>query len=51
VKRGDLEAVISMLSKGADITKALPNGGSLLSLAEANGRELVAEYLRSHGIT
>lgn len=50
VRRGDLSAVKALLAKGADVTKALPNGGSLVGLAKEYGRTTIAEYLRSVGV-
>jgi hypothetical protein len=50
VRRGDLLAVKALLEEGADLKNALPNGESLLELAEQNGRGSVAEFLRSLGI-
>ena len=51
VRRGDLLAVQALLAKGADVRRALPEGESLVTLAESNGRASVAEFLRSLGIT
>ena len=50
VRRGDLAAVQALLAKGADVTRALPPGGSLVALAEEHGRAAVAEFLQSQGI-
>lgn len=50
VRRGDLKAVMALLAKGADPSKAVADGGSLVALAEANGRTEVAAYLRSQGM-
>ena len=49
VGRGDLSAVRALVAKGADLKKALPEGESLVTHAEQNGRSSVAEYLRSLG--
>ena len=51
VRRGDLLAVKALLEEGANLHQALPEGESLLVLAEQNGRDSVAELLRSLGIT
>ena len=50
VRRGDLKAVMALLAKGADPAVAIADGGSLVALAEANGRAEVAAFLRSKGI-
>lgn len=50
VRRGDLSAVKALLSKGADVTKAISGGGSLVDLAEEHGRTAVADHLRSVGL-
>lgn len=50
VRRGDLAAVRALLGKGADVERALPDGGSLVAMALANERFVVAEYLKSLGI-
>lgn len=49
VRRGDLAAVKALLQKGADVSRAMPNG-SLVALALEYGRTAVAEFLREHGI-
>ena len=50
IRRGDLLAVKALVAKGADLAQEAPGGGSLVSYAEANGRDHIAEYLRSIGI-
>ena len=50
VRRGDSLAVKALVEEGADLHQALPEGESLLALAEQNGRDSVAEFLRSLGI-
>jgi hypothetical protein len=50
VRRGDVAAVQALLDKGADVGAALPDGGSLVTLALANGRVAVPEFLKSHGV-
>ena len=50
VRRGDLGAVQALLAKGADPSKALPAGQSLLTLAVEHGRTAVADFLRERGI-
>ncbi len=50
VRRGDLKAVIALLDKGVDPQTAADRDGSLVKLADANGRGEVAAYLRSRGI-
>lgn len=49
VFRGDLLAVKALLAKGADPSQLAPEGGSLVSYAEANGRNHVAEFLKAIG--
>jgi len=49
VRRGDLGAVQALFDKGADASRALPDGGSLVALADENGRHAVAEFLRARG--
>lgn len=48
VRRGDLPAVRALLAKGASLQHYRNSGQSLLALAEANGRQALAEFL--HGI-
>lgn len=50
VRRGDLAAVKALLAKGANWRRAGEASGSLISLAESNGREAVAAFLRAQGI-
>jgi hypothetical protein len=50
VRRGDLAAVQALLAKGADTTRALPNGASLVAWAEENGQAAIVDFLRSRGI-
>jgi hypothetical protein len=50
VRRGDLRAVQALLRKGADAARALPEGESLVTLAEENGRYAVAAFLKTRGI-
>lgn len=50
IRRGDLLAVKALVAKGADLAQDAPGGGSLVNYAEANGRRLVADYLRSIGV-
>jgi len=50
VRRGDVCAVEALLGKGADWRKALPDGGSLVDLAEKNGRTAMAGFLQARGI-
>jgi hypothetical protein len=50
VRRGDLKAVKSLLDRGADLKRALPEGESLVALAKDNGRDDVANYLLSLGV-
>jgi hypothetical protein len=50
VRRGDLAAVQALLDKGAEVERALPDGGSLVTFALDNGREQVAEFLKSRGL-
>lgn len=50
VRRGDLLAVQAMMSKGADVTAALPDRGSLVAHATAHGRTAMAEFLGSIGV-
>ena len=47
VARGDIEAVKSMLAKGADVKAVEAEHGPLDAMAMANGKEKMAEYLRS----
>ncbi len=51
VRRGDLRAVQALLAKGAEITRVLPTGESLVTLAVKNGRDSVAAFLTSMEIT
>jgi hypothetical protein len=51
VRRGDLAAVKAFLDKGADCNQSLPNGESLVAFARVNGRNEVAEYLLSQGVS
>ncbi len=51
VRNGDLKAVMSLLAKGVDTTATIEGGGSLVALAEKHGRDGVAAYLRSRGMT
>ena len=47
VRSGDLKAVASLLAKGADPTRAIDGGGSLLALAEEIG---ASQFFLSHVI-
>ena len=47
VARGDIEAVKSMLAKGADVDAVEAEHGSLEAIARAYGRKKMVEYLRS----
>lgn len=50
VRRGDHAAVQALLDKGADPSRALPDGSSLLETARANGRNKVVAILQERGI-
>lgn len=50
VRRGDLGAVQALLARGAEPTRALPSGQSLVALALEHGRQAVADYLKQLGI-
>ena len=50
VARGDIEAVKSMLAKGADVAAVVAEHGPLLNLAEANGRVKMAEFLQNENL-
>ena len=45
VARGDIEAVKSMLAKGADVDAVVAEHGPLDAIAKANGREEMAKFL------
>ena len=47
VARGDIEAVKSMLAKGADVDAVVAEHGSLEAIARANGRDKMVKYLSS----
>jgi hypothetical protein len=47
--RGDIEAVKSMLAKGADVDAVVAEHGTLEAMARANGKEKMATYLQTIG--
>jgi len=47
VARGDIEAVKSMLAKGADVDAVVAEYGPLEAIARANGRGKMVEYLEA----
>jgi hypothetical protein len=49
-RRGDVSGVEALLGRGADWRKALPDGRSLVELAEKNGRNVMVMFLQSRGI-
>jgi hypothetical protein len=50
VRRGDTAAVESLLAKGADHKEAIKSAGSLMQLANSEGREAMVKFLKKHGI-
>ena len=51
VARGDIEAVKSMLAKGADVDAVEAEHGPLLDLAKANSKEKMLVYLQAEGVS
>ena len=51
VARGDIEAVKSMLAKGADVDAVVAEHGPLQNLAKANSKEKMLVYLQTEGIS
>jgi len=51
VARGDIEAVKSMLAKGADVDAVMAEHGPLQNLAKANSKEKMLVYLQTEGIS
>ena len=51
VARGDIEAVKSMLAKGADVAAVVAKHGPLQNLAKANSKEKMLVYLQAEGVS